>query len=62
MENLIRFKQSDLAKITNFRNGEVKFGEKMITVPKDENITQFITNSEAKYVILGIPEDVGVRV
>ena len=61
MENLIRFKLSDLAKITNFRNGEVKFGEKMITLPKDENITEFITNSEAKYVILGIPEDVGVR-
>ena len=61
MENLIRFKQSDLAKITNFRNGEVKFGEKMITVPKDENVTQFISDSEAKYVILGIPEDVGIR-
>jgi formiminoglutamase len=61
MENLIRFKQSDLAKITNFRNGEVKFGEKMITVPKDEKIIDFITQSEAKYVILGIPEDVGIR-
>ncbi|MFM9988263.1 formimidoylglutamase [Flavobacterium sp.] len=61
MENLIRFRQSDLAKITNFRNGEVKFGEKIIIVPKDENIIEFITNSEAKYVILGIPEDVGIR-
>ncbi|WP_395058193.1 formimidoylglutamase [Flavobacterium sp.] len=61
MENLIRFKQSDLAKITNFRNGEVKFGEKMITVPKDENISEFITKSEAKYIILGIPEDIGIR-
>jgi formiminoglutamase len=61
MENLIRFKQSDLAKITNFRNGEVKFGEKMITVPKDEDVANFITACEAKYVILGIPEDVGIR-
>lgn len=61
MENLIRFKQSDLAKITNFRNGEVKFGEKMITIPKEENITDFIAICEAKYVILGIPEDVGIR-
>ena len=61
MENLIRFKQSDLAKITNFRNGEVKFGEKMITVPKEENITTFIRSCEAKFVILGIPEDVGIR-
>jgi formiminoglutamase len=61
MDNLIRFKQSDLAKITNFRNGEVKFGEKMITVPSAENPTEFIKLSEAKYVLLGIPEDVGVR-
>jgi formiminoglutamase len=61
MDNLIRFKQSDLAKITNFRNGEVKFGEKMITVPSDEEPTVFIEKSEAKYVLLGIPEDVGVR-
>ena len=61
MENLIRFRQSDLAKITNFRNGEVKFGEKMYVVPKDEDVSNFILNCEAKYVILGIPEDVGVR-
>ena len=61
MENLIRFKQSDLAKITNFRNGEVKFGEKMIIVPKDEDVMDFMTRSDAKYVIIGIPEDVGVR-
>lgn len=61
MENLIRFKQSDLAKVTSFRNGEVKFGEKMIIVPIDTDITEFIQNSEAKYVLLGIPEDVGIR-
>lgn len=61
MENLIRFKQSDLAKITNFRNGEVKFGEKIIIVPKDEDVADFMTKCDAKYVIIGIPEDVGVR-
>ncbi|WP_310556767.1 formimidoylglutamase [Flavobacterium sp.] len=61
MENLIRFKQSNLAKITNFRNGEVKFGEKMITIPNDANVIDFISNSEAKYVVLGIPEDIGIR-
>ena len=61
MENLIRFKQSELAKITNFRNGEVKFGEKMIIIPKDSNIIEFLTSNDAKYVLLGIPEDVGIR-
>jgi formiminoglutamase len=61
MNNLIRFKQSELAKATSFRNGEVKFGEKMITIPADTDIVEFISNSEAKYVLLGIPEDVGIR-
>lgn len=61
MENLIRFKQSDLSKITAFRNGEVKFGEKIIIVPKDEDVFEFLNTSEAKYVLLGIPEDVGIR-
>lgn len=61
MENLIRFNQSDLAKVTSFRNGEVKFGEKMFTVPVNVSVSEFIQNCEAKYVLLGIPEDVGIR-
>jgi formiminoglutamase len=61
MNNLIRFKQSDLAKITNFRNGEVKFGEKMITIPNDEDVIEFISKTETKYILLGIPEDIGIR-
>lgn len=61
MENLIRFTSSDLAKITNHRSGEIKFGEKILTVPKNEDAVTFITQSEVKYVLFGIPEDIGVR-
>jgi len=61
MEKVIPFSITDLAKVTNHRSGEVKFGEKMITIPKEENPLEFIKNSEAKYVLFGIPEDVGVR-
>ncbi len=61
MENVIPFSITDLAKVTNHRSGEVKFGEKMITIPKEENPIEFINNSEARYVLLGIPEDVGIR-
>ena len=61
MEKLIPFSISDLAKITNHRSGEIKFGEKMLTVPKDIDVTQFLKDCEAKYVLLGIPEDIGVR-
>jgi formiminoglutamase len=50
-----------LAKVTNHRSGEVKFGEKMLTIPKGENCMTFLKNCEAKYVLLGIPEDVGIR-
>ncbi len=61
MEKLIPFTLSDLYKITNHRSGEIKFGEKMFTLPKEANIATFIKNCEAKYVLFGIPEDIGVR-
>ena len=61
MEKIIHFSQNDLAKITNHRNGEIKFGEKMITIPKDADPVEFLKTCEAKYVLFGIPEDIGVR-
>lgn len=61
MEKLIPFTINDLAKITNHRSGEIKFGEKMITVPKETNPLEFLKTCEAKYVLFGIPEDIGVR-
>jgi formiminoglutamase len=61
MEKLIPFTVNDLAKVTNHRSGEIKFGEKMIVIPKGVDKINFLKESEAKYVLLGIPEDIGVR-
>ncbi|MDI1255548.1 MAG: formimidoylglutamase [Flavobacterium sp.] len=61
MEKLIRFTIADLAKITNHRSGEIKFGEKMHTIPKDKDIAEYMKACEAPYVLFGIPEDIGVR-
>ena len=61
MQKLKPFTNSDLAKITNHRSGEVKFGEKMLTIPKDSEVLGFLQQADAKYVILGIPEDIGIR-
>lgn len=61
MEKLIPFTIKDLAKVTNYRSGEIKFGEKMVTVPKDVAIISFLKSCDAKYVLFGIPEDIGVR-
>jgi formiminoglutamase len=32
----------------------------MITIPKEQMLC-LLQNSEAKYVIIGIPEDIGIR-
>lgn len=61
MDKLIPFHINDLAKITNHRSGELKFGEKMFTVPKGADVAQFLKECKAPYVLLGIPEDIGVR-
>ncbi len=61
MEKIIPFTINDLAKITNHRSGEIKFGEKMITIPKDSDTIEFLKTCDAKYVLFGIPEDIGVR-
>ena len=61
MEKLVPFTINDLAKVTNFRSGEVKFGEKMLTVPKNTDASAFLYSCDAKYVLFGIPEDIGVR-
>ncbi len=61
MDKLIPFRITDLAKITNHRSGEIKFGEKMLTVPQDVNIQEFLLQCPARYVLFGIPEDIGVR-
>ncbi|WP_125722845.1 formimidoylglutamase [Flavobacterium ustbae] len=61
MEKLIPFTINDLAKITNHRSGEIKFGEKMLVIPPGADKVDFIKESEAQYVLLGIPEDIGIR-
>ncbi|SEP84160.1 formiminoglutamase [Flavobacterium urocaniciphilum] len=61
MEKLKVFNSKDLAKITQHRSGEIKFGEKILTVPANENWKEFITNCNAKFVLIGLPEDIGVK-
>ena len=61
MEKLIRFTLTDLTKITNHRSSEIKFGERIQTVPKEMDILEFLEASDAEFVLFGIPEDIGVR-
>src|SRR6476620_3293875 len=61
MDKLIRFTLSDLTKITNHRSTEIKFGERIQTVPKEMDTLEFLESSDAEFVLFGIPEDIGVR-
>ncbi len=44
----------------NSRKGEEKFGDKIETLDKNESIPKGLANSKADFVLLGIPEDIGV--
>lgn len=55
------FTIADLAKATNFRSGEVKYGEKMGVVPPNEDIIPYLKSCPQRFVLFGIPEDIGVR-
>ena len=48
---------AQLADLTNVRVGEEKLGQHM-RVPESEN---WLQNSDCKFLLLGIPEDIGVR-
>jgi formiminoglutamase len=51
MDKIIPFSINDLAKVTNHRSGEIKFGEKMILIPKGVAIIDFLATCEAKFVL-----------
>ena len=43
------------------RDGETKFGEKVDTLSSTEDLVAQLQQSDAKYVLFGIPEDIGIR-
>ncbi|MFL9843373.1 formimidoylglutamase [Flavobacterium rhizosphaerae] len=61
MENFTRLTKADVTKYTKHRSGEIKFGERLLTVPDGEDIIGFIKSCAATFVVFGIPEDIGVR-
>jgi formiminoglutamase len=59
MENLKVYSKDLVLKLTRKRNGEVKVGETVNATTG--NWREDIKNSNCKFVIVGIPEDIGVR-
>lgn len=56
------FSQSDILNLVNTRKGETKLGERVACLGERKAIsTVSLKRSSAKFVLLGIPEDIGVR-
>ena len=60
MDKLSLFDQSILNKLTKIRSGESKLGEHVHVFANVFNIYEQLENLDVRYVIFGIPEDVGV--
>ncbi|MGS2760730.1 formimidoylglutamase [Sinomicrobium sp. M5D2P9] len=50
----------DMEKIVSRRKGEVKFGERIRLLNEGQELEEQLLESKAKYVLFGIPEDIGI--
>jgi formiminoglutamase len=55
-----RYSKSDVMSLTSIRRFETKIGEE-VSVLSEGDIVQAVRNLSAQYVIIGIPEDIGVQ-
>lgn len=61
MKHLKIFSKEDVLGITHIRRFETKLGEKVKAAGLGETIEARIQQSEALFVIVGIPEDIGIK-
>lgn len=61
MSQLKVYSKSDILAFTKVRKFETRLGEEVLTVADAGNIAASIEGSPAEYVLLGIPEDLGIR-
>ncbi len=55
------FTKKTIQQYINFRKGERKLGESVITINPEKSIQKALKELPAKYVIVGISEDIGVQ-
>ena len=55
-----RYTKNDVLSLTKIRRFETKIGER-VAVLQDEDIVQAVKNLSAQFVVIGIPEDIGVQ-
>src|SRR6516162_10143061 len=61
MSQLKVFSKPDILSYTKVRKFETRLGEEVLVAADAANIQASIEQSPAEYVLLGIPEDIGIR-
>lgn len=61
MKHLDLYTHKDILHFTRKRSNETKFGEDVSFVSDEKHWEKELANSACKFVLLGIPEDIGVR-
>ncbi len=61
MQYLQIYSRREIDTLTVKRDGEIKFGECVQVLNSSKILSEELKNSTAKYVLFGIPEDIGVK-
>src|ERR1051326_2907287 len=61
MQHLKTYNKQDILALTKIRRFETKLGEVIQTTGTPQNLEQMLEQSSAKFVIVGIPEGIGVK-
>jgi len=63
MDSFKIYRQQDIDQLVINRDGETRLGERVASYPSGDSSvsTAVLANSKARFVLLGIPEDIGVR-
>ena len=60
MKHFKFYSKEDILSLTKVRRFETKIGERLQYLKFDGEWPEDLVNSSAKYVVIGIPEDIGV--
>ena len=61
MKHFKFYNKEDILSLTKIRRFETKLGERVITIPGPLQFEEFLAITSVKYVLIGIPEDIGVK-
>lgn len=61
MEQFKIYNRQDVLSLTRIRRFETKLGERIGLVKEDESWTDYLEKAPGRFVLFGIPEDIGIR-